>query len=191
MVTWIAHLLYAISQKASTCSIGCFLRMKRPLLLRVIDHVACAWKNLINYGNSVIQILNDTDASRMGKPYDSANRAKYIQGGSNRGYYRFVFEIAVRTGVVRVENESGQFPATLAIELIESHASSVLPVIYYPICLKCFSQVDLKICLRFCSHCLRLPRLTPSLSAYCLCDSPSFIRIDLIWLPWPFLRNRL
>ena len=34
-----------------------------------------------------------------------------------------------------------------------------------------------------CSQCLRFPRLTRSLSAYCFCVSPSFIRIALIWLP--------
>lgn len=57
--------------------------------------------------------------------------------------------------------------------------------------LKYFSQVDLKSCFLFCSHCLRLQRLMPSLSAYSLCVRPSFIRIALICLPWPFLRKRL
>lgn len=56
---------------------------------------------------------------------------------------------------------------------------------------KYFSQVDLKSCFLFCSHCLRLQRLMPSLSAYSLCVRPSFIRIALICLPWPFLRKRL
>ena len=57
--------------------------------------------------------------------------------------------------------------------------------------LKYFSQVDLKSCFLFCSHCLRLQRLMPSLSAYSLWVRPSFIRIALICLPWPFLRKRL
>ena len=52
--------------------------------------------------------------------------------------------------------------------------------------LKYFSQVDLKSCFLFCSHCLRLQRLMPSLSAYSLCVRPSFIRIALICLPGRF-----
>lgn len=64
-------------------------------------------------------------------------------------------------------------------------------IVAFTLYLKYFSQVDLKSCFLFCSHCLRLQRLMPSLSAYSLCVRPSFIRIALICLPWPFLRKRL
>ena len=105
------------------------------------------------------------------------------QGSHERWPDRKPSRLIIKTGL---DNQSARL---FCIRQSRSTFSSQLRA--FTLYLKYFSQVDLKSCFLFCSHCLRLQRLMPSLSAYSLCVRPSFIRIALICLPWPFLRKRL